>query len=328
MVRGSALAGIDLDTVKPTAEELKQARDDLAKLNTKEARSKMACMSAWLAKHPCSAASSRGQQRQDYLATYLVHQLRNSKAVNKKHVTHTEDTTRFKANDINWWSEEQMDKEIGPIKAAALRSSGKLDTQPCSVTGSNDEKLIEYGVPVCWQRLLDESRKGMQVSGTSDATQDDIAHLVDMRQTADAAAGPPQPPDDPSDQVIKKEKLTDEEALTIEFNAFMLDIKNQLRSFQDMEIHSRQLLVHLMKCKYTEALQIDVKKHVTRLSQICKILSRGCVDTMKVPEFPKLKKAMQEVSKTHKEMQLHATRFGFEMPGASSRTRRVRRRTE
>ena len=109
---------------------------------------------------------------------------------------------------------------------------------------------------------------------------------------------------------LKKEVLSKADKEKNEFIDFMAHVKTELRTFQEMDIGIRTLLGKLQHAKYASDLQGDVSKYLSRIGNICKILSSCCVEPMKQAEFHKLKAAIASVLKENANLKEYAVKFG------------------
>ena len=138
-------------------DEIAEAKRVLAGVDKKGHRAAMAKMSHWLkqnSKENAEAIESRGSERAAFLEKILVQEMRDKSA---KKVQINEKSTRVsrrKNAEIHEWTAEKMDAELGAKKGKFLRESGKIASQPCSVTGSTDPDVIEWLVPVNWRTTV------------------------------------------------------------------------------------------------------------------------------------------------------------------------------
>eukprot|EP00959_Pyramimonas_sp_CCMP1952_P209887 4391403-Pyramimonas_sp.AAC.1 len=171
---GKAKAGakVKLSALAPSETELAAARSLLAGIDEKAKRSKMASMVHFLEKNPdLVASSSRGQQRQQYLQYFLVHQMRQKNATSTETVKETTSNLQQKIAQVHWWSADRMDREMGAVKAQRWRDSGKIKNRPDQLTGSTDKDHIEWCVPVSWEQLTESDLRelGIVVDMEADA---------------------------------------------------------------------------------------------------------------------------------------------------------------
>eukprot|EP00959_Pyramimonas_sp_CCMP1952_P099516 2080424-Pyramimonas_sp.AAC.1 len=82
---------------------------------------------------------SKGEQRQMYLETFLVHQMRTKQGTSTATSSHTVSSSQKKGITWIWISMEKMDSHLGPSKAEHWRESGKLTSRPDSLTGSEEK---------------------------------------------------------------------------------------------------------------------------------------------------------------------------------------------
>eukprot|EP00959_Pyramimonas_sp_CCMP1952_P180739 3779195-Pyramimonas_sp.AAC.1 len=75
-----------------------------------------------------------------------------------------------------------MDKELGVEKSKAWRESGKLDTRPDPITGSDQDPLKEYKVPREVTQYAKGDSTNVKITAASDA---DAKDLEDLRSITD-----------------------------------------------------------------------------------------------------------------------------------------------
>ena len=135
----------------------------------------MACMSSFAKKlQDDGAICSRGDVRQRYLESYLVHQMREQEASSEIVSSHTSSLKHNLHQDVHWWSKEKMNLEIGGEKAEHWRQSGLIPSQPDSVTGSNEENHKEWGVPQNWARMTMADMRSLALTVSTNADEKDI----------------------------------------------------------------------------------------------------------------------------------------------------------
>lgn len=311
-----SIAGAQLAQVAPTAEELAQAKQILKAANSKEIRSKMQSMTNWLAAHPDGnhdATDARGEKRKGYLETWLVHNLRC------KGKTKTASTTKIESNekqdflDEEWMSMEQMDDKFGKIKAARLRASGKLDVQPCSITGEDTEEMREYSIPKKWRRFLNVDGNKAEIHVTGEAGEDDLRLLQDVKKPGEGTGTGSNEP------MVKVEPLSKAELAEREYQEFLSKVPSHLRSFQEMDAESRGLMAHLKSRKWSADIQEALKKHQSRLVKLIAMLARACEEPVAKTEHKQLCAAMKLVRTSQNELCKEGQCFGWTNPAAKRR---------
>eukprot|EP00959_Pyramimonas_sp_CCMP1952_P012674 268080-Pyramimonas_sp.AAC.1 len=167
-----------LSALEPTKEELAEARKILAAASAKEKRSKLGSMMNFLKSNPDEAASSsRGQQREAYMAKFLVHQMRVKTASNTSTSSRTVGRNDEKGIVWTWISPEKMDTVLGPMKAQHWRDSKLLAWRPDSLTQSEDEAFREYKVPEHWEKMSEQDISKLLIESKGEATEEDLANV-------------------------------------------------------------------------------------------------------------------------------------------------------
>ena len=317
---------VDLGSVAPTPEEMEAARAILRGATTGQMKSRMASMVHFLkAAEDEKAQKSRGTARQEYLEAFTVHQMRMKTTQKKMRSIENKTSKQGTFVDYLWWSEEKIIKEMGEVKGMAWITFKKppLPSRACQLTGSKDDKLKEFRIPIDWERMSIEDIQSMQVEATSDATDADLKLLRDMAPASSGgSADAPLPPDSGA-ATIKQEKLTPEEQDQKEAKEFKETISVYIREFQECEVRSGEMKSQLQTSKYAEAILNDVEVHSGKVTKLLRVLQRLQVQTMEVtPEKAKLViQHMENVRKEQRELNEHAVKFGLQ-PKPSPKKRR------
>ena len=99
----------NLKQIKPSKEEVEEARKILEGMNSKQKRARMGSMASWAkSRGDVEAQSSRGEVRQTYLHDFMVHQLRQKDHL-KTEVNSREISHKQKEKDlVFWWSKAMI----------------------------------------------------------------------------------------------------------------------------------------------------------------------------------------------------------------------------
>ena len=300
-----ALPKLSLETYGPSDEELKAAKKVLKSCDEKALRSKMGSMSAFISKHASDNPGvllSRGDARKEFLCKFICHQLKSKTTTKQTSNVEESSHKEEKVAEKVWWSREQIDRELGEIKSKAWRSSGKLATRPDRITGSTEPDLIEFAIPIDYERMTDEELDKFRVEALGEAGEGHLQMIEGMHK---------EEYDKPT--LVKAEPLTQEAKDMAAFTEFLASAPEHLHKYHALEIHTKQLLAGLQKKPYTDLLQVEVKRHQTRIGGIIKILSKAVTTKLEFSEWPKLTKAMAVIMQQDVAMSEHGKRFGVEM---------------
>ena len=121
------------------------------------------------------------------------------------------------------------------------------------------------------------------------------------------------------------------EKLQQRMNAFKENIQSLLRRHQEMLTSARVLQSTIekgdtKKTKYVGNLVDDVKKHVTSLTKMVKIMERAVTEPVENSELPTLFEKIDKLAKSDQEIHEWAKVFGFD-GGASAKKRRQSKKT-
>jgi hypothetical protein len=183
----------------------------------------------WLEQNPDDdVKASRGDQRQQYLIAYLVHQMRNKGAQKVVQNERVLAQNTVKNTDTYWWSKEQMDLQVGPKKSQTWRESGKLKSRPDSVTGSTEEHMLEWCVPVSWVRNSNEDGTSLKVKAEGEAGEAELELLEGAASDSAEVA-----------KVVKQEQKSPEELEKEKCDALVKAADTNYRRFQEYILESK-----------------------------------------------------------------------------------------
>ena len=228
----------DLRKLAPSQEEVLAARKIIQASSEKELKSKMNSFGAWLKKQDDvdpDIVTSRGEKRKEWLELFLAHQMKSKGAQKQAMVEKTVARKKQEYVDHHWWSQETMDKEMGPMKGAAWRSSGSFEWKPCPLTKSTEPHMIVYAVPVAWKRLTDEDVTAMKVNLQSEATQQDLQAIDDMFMDGGDTSGGCEPE-------VKTEVLTDAEKAAAEAAEFLGSLTDKVMMISAYELEMKEMI--------------------------------------------------------------------------------------
>ena len=130
----------------------------------------------------------------------------------------------------------------GPIRAAALRASGKIQWKPCPITNSEDDNLKIWLVPQSWSTAASSDVKAGEVKNDSKGTLEDVRALNMMSHVnvgeellTDEAPVEPQVKKEPAEEKTPEE--TDKE----DMDSFVANIAATARRFIKASL---QLILH------------------------------------------------------------------------------------
>ena len=256
---------IKLSTLMPTPEELTKAKELLKKADARDLASKKASMKHYLTVNPDpDASSAKGKNKMEYIEKYMVHQMRCKDAAKTSKTTTTQSVDNKAFQDEVPMSEEVMDREMGAQKAATLRASGTIKSQPCSHTGSTEKHMIEWIVPKKWKRKEDSEKGSITMESVTEADEKDFDAFGDFKQSTSASSGVD----------IKKEPESDTMKLATRVETLKANTASTLRKFQDHLLAAKMTLTKAegAKQKYAEPMMADMKIHIGKLTKLCKTI--------------------------------------------------------
>ena len=318
---------IKLSTVKPTDEEMETVRQIFAG-DPKAKKAKMASMAHYLKLFPDEqAANSRGDARTEYMELFLVHQMRQkigTASVTSKFAT---EANQHRFTDLHWWSEETMDKNLGPIFAKHWRDSKLVPSKAYSLTGSTDPKHVEWGVPQNWERLQESDLRRLMVEHASnDADESDMKMILDasvFNRPADESAegatssgGAPTGPTAMAKLAAQIKVLRDEP-------------ERHARKYNDMSLALKRVLGQAegkaAKEKYMSGFVDDIKACTKKTEKLEKTFTKMLSEEVEDKEFPKLLEIVKAVDDQFKELQEWCPKFGVSLTGSNAKAPKRKR---
>ena len=269
-------------------------------------------MSHWLKHNPQDDVDStvRGSSRDHYLTLFFVHQSRDKKLQQHKRSEKKWSVEKSRTNKVQWMSCERMDLTIGPKKAEAMRNSKLLAEQPCSVTGSLDEHLKEYGVPERWETMTESDFLAFSRTITGNAGEDDdnrILNVFGNEETGDSKSS--------NETVVKTEACSELQKLKEENAELLCNAEATLVQFQANRLSLQKIVVACGRSnvpKYTDALKTDsltLDKQIKKLEHILKKITLG--EAVNETEVPKLCHNIRAAKATFEEVLGWANTFGI-----------------
>ncbi len=292
--------------ILPNADEIAEAKRILAGISTKDKKAKMSAMVSWLKSHPDEVVkNSRGAEREQYLAAFVAHQLRARTTVKKLITTETKDVVKGSHTDFYEWSSEQMDQNLGEKKGLSWRESGLLHVSPCPLTGSNEDHLKVYRVPVNWQSCSESDLKRLRLEASGDANADDL-ELMQMNTPGEACDAGPK---------VKKEEVSGSEdppnPEEVVIQHFKTNARDYLRRYQDLQQDTKDMMTVAPSKPYTEAFVKDLASHDRQLGKAVKILQRSCHTLPTDEQITKLLKGLQQCTSKQSELTEWAVKFNI-----------------
>ena len=312
---------VKLASIIPTEEELSEVREKINCMSEKEKRSKVGSLTHFFkVTGDLEGQQTRGLERKKMLETFMVWQCRQKNAQKTSVVQEKIKSANDTIKDFHMWSAEQMDKELGAMRGQALRASGKLESRPCSITGSKEEHMLEFKVPIHWERFLEGNEQEWSVSGTTECDESIAAMMSDIVNDSSGSGS------NQGEIVVKQEivqEKTSEELLCKRISEFKATKKDLLRRFQDMQTSAK--VVHKVSSesdqKYALPLTNDLLKHVTKLTKLVRILAKAVVESPEEAGMPKLFSLMDDITQDHQMLQSWAEKVGFVAKSESKRRR-------
>ena len=308
------LSAAKLSEIQPTAEELEQARKELASLNDKAKDSKKGCMKAFLKNNPDQVAmAAKGEAKEQMLAKFLVHQARNKAGQKNMILAKDFETKRSLQHTLNWWSRETMDRELGENKAAAWRASKILPMRPDRVTKSWDEFAVEYGCPVDIETYTESDLHSLRCKVQSELAQEDLEYMPKLMAFTGfgAPSGALASSSNPVQGKPAEPSATEKMAIRIE--SLKANVQMTLAKFQGLITHELAIKAKVdgkppKDRKFVIPLMEDCTKNIAKGEKLCKVLSRMVAEPIADTEMPRILNQMEEIEEKHNDIEEWAER--------------------
>ena len=188
---GRCHKNVSIVTHKPTAADLQEAHRLFASMDAKKKKHAQTAFNQFLKGNATAEGHAdllkNKTKKACYLVTYLAYQIANKAGRLRNERTHaasTAATTRFYE-----WTAWKIQQEQGPAVCKLWLESGKLDSIPDRLTGSDHEDHRIYFVPISWVDKEESDRTQVSLFGENDATEQDIINMGSMGMGSAASVG-------------------------------------------------------------------------------------------------------------------------------------------
>ena len=237
------------------------------------------------------------------LEKFIIIQSRAKDQVKKGSTIKTDETKRSKFRELRWWSQEQMQKEIGTQKANSWIESKLLPSRPDRVTGKNEDPFKEYGVPVDWERLTDTELRAIKAEyELLDADGDTFEALDSFRNGADASTGSGGP-----------EEKSELEKMAEKIESLKANLPAEISQLQSLVLAAKLIntKADATGSKYHEALIADCAKLISQGEKLAKILERMVLEPTVDTQMPKVISQLEDTKKRNETVTTWATTYGL-----------------
>jgi hypothetical protein len=315
------LLKLNLNEVKPTEEELKQAREILAASTKEQKKSRTNSMLSWLKSNPCpEAVGSRDEERAQWLEKFVVVQIQSK---NKTSGTVQQISgAKAKYTDFHWWSKETMQKNLGENKSQIWIDSNLLKNRPCVLTGLDTEWVREYRIPEGWERMSSEDLTQWVLKSEGQANEQDAKIMQEVAESFAFGAGSSQDHEKGADPIkdatpkIKVEPADKATADELMVKTFFLQIECKIEQVQQMEVDTKKMLgqrceLSTKQFKYTESLATDLQNHSSLLVRLQNIMKKCLVAKPEEHKMPVLVKHFEGLVASHSQLKDVGAKFGL-----------------
>ena len=283
----------------------------MANLSAAEAKRTKANLAYWLKSQGIHDAKNvRGDQRQKWLAEFVVMKAKEKGVPITQHTTQVVAAQTVNNDSIHWMTYHKMSQELGDAKALPYKGSGMIKTRPCQVTGSIEPDLLEYGVPICIESTVNTTENKTELKSEEavkdvDAALETFASASLARGSANVAVK--KEPEDPAE--LEKQRV----AKMIHDKAFLL------QKVQTMSLEAEVTKEQAVNNKYAATVHEELTKIIPRLKKVEKGLRQMCLSDGE-PAYDgalRLSNDLPTVEKDFEELTEWSARLGLKGAGSS-----------
>ncbi len=292
------LPKVKLSELRPSAEELRVARENIQRLKDKESLSKKACLRAYLKQNPDNVAKG---DMGELLEKFVVLQSRAKENQKSLRTTQEDSKSKGKFRELHWWSQEQMDKNLGEKKATSWRESNLLPSRPDRVTGKNEDPFKEYGIPEDWEQITETELKTLKAEYELEVNAETMETLEEFKQGAGSSG---------SGEPVEKSQL---EVMAEKIEALKANLTEEIKSMQDKVLTAKlvKTKADASGSKYHSALIADCAKVIIQGEKMVKLLERMVLESTNDAQMPKVINQLEEVKRTFETVSQWAETYGF-----------------
>ena len=270
----------------------------------------------------------------------MAHQIKVEENKKNLHQKEGYQSSTKKMTDVHEWSSEQMGTNMGAKRAQSLRESGKLPKPTaCPFTGSTEDHMVIWLVPVNWSRMTEEDWNSLNIEGEGNPV--NAEELQNIRSSmASSSDGPV------SDLFkVKTEPISEEEKAAKELQElderiakFVANRVPILKKFQDYELSAKTWQANVKEqeksedpeeketYEYSEEFRTSLEGHVKAAKALTATLLR--ISTAKIKDtkdVPKILKQLDRAEATHLKLERWAGKYGYtQAKPAKKKARTVR----
>ena len=331
----------ELVSMKPTAEEVEEARKLLFGAAEKKRRSKMACMVNWLKgrdgddRKAREMLESRGEARQEYLLQWLAWSAKEKKKKCElnRHVT----SSKENFGRTGWKSFDQAKDIIGDKRLDVYIEKKLIQARPDPKTGSDEKEMQDYWIEESWT----DKRTGESFAATTATESDDFAEHMTLMDGMLAAGSSPSKVKalghaSPSKSIVKvekeggaepekkKEEKKPEHPLRKQLITLLASRKETHKEFAHMCFELETMKHSAEGQKYQEEFISDCTAELARARKVTNVFNSlatgGNVDqNLLIKMIPSLEKLRIK----HRELLEHGTKFNFIKRSAKQAKRKI-----
>ena len=291
----SCQAGLrQLKQVAPTDEEIAAINAKLKAMSPEEQRKMKANLAYFLRSRNQEDANMkgvRGEERRAWLENYMVMKLRQKDSKSTSVTQHRFKNVDFKEDGWQWMAKFQLLKEFGPAKGQVYLDKCKF--RACSMSGSLDEDLKEYRVPISKEALQEFNEFMDSTVAETEVKDADKQEKLDNQSAIHVSMHGGQP----ANVKIEAAALT---PLELKIAKIRENPKGAVGAIQAMALEAATLIEDGTDNKYTTAVVDDLKKLKNRMARIEKGLQCLAV-TKKEPERKGVEKLATDLSRVEAE---------------------------
>ena len=319
------------DVLKPEAELVRLAQQQLDEADAKKFRSIQGSFTTWAKRNKIADAAlgaGHGHERRDQIVLYLAWQQQKKQSNKTTTVAKEEGYSKRHHNRVTPMSIEVMDRKVGVEKGKGWRAqqteSGEwaLARQADPVTGSMEDPYVTYLVPQYWLEEIDGEKHTKVVKGEVEGHEEE--DKVVIRKASDKV-----------NVEIKQEQLSPEEQQRADLREWCTpeNLETVVRRHSQFVSDVKMLIPKAQGNNYAVKWAQDLEAFAKRVPKSQSVISRLLADPYSLQEgkydekqIGILKEKVAQLDDEHTTLMSWASAFGCSTPTAAAAAKKRSRK--
>ncbi|CAK0830416.1 unnamed protein product [Prorocentrum cordatum] len=315
-----------LSDTKPSADEVEKAKKLLDGLSRAERRSREGSLANFLENNPdAKVRNAVGQDKERHLIWFMARQAKAKEGEKQTVATREVLTDKGKGVTHYWWSEKNMNDEMGERKATAWRASGKVTWRPDPITGlgekEEDFEHRDWKIPVEWETMDEHDINKLMASVSREMADGDDELIAEASTMGVASSSSTQVP-------VKVEPESELEVLRGRCEEIKSTPDVFLRTYQDNKTQldkiQKVVSAKTKADKYAAFLDTDLSKTLKKVVRTVSILEKMIKDEPDDAGIPQLVGTIDAIDKEFDDLKGWAVKLGYYQPDGTGRRKRAK----